>query len=319
MKRNFLTLTVAFVLIVVCVLLLFVFQVRKSESAVVTRFGKIDRVETDPGPYLRWPWPIEQVYKLDGRIQNFEGKFEQSKLPDQNMILLSVYVGYRISDPMTFFPKFANGSIPEAEKVLSETVRSAMKEVAGKHNFPDFVSTDPKQMKFTQIENEILDKVRTQVQEHHYGIEMKFVQLRKIGLPESVTQNVLDRMTAERQYYIDKITAEGKEEATKIKAKADSDAYAMVSDAEAKAFAIRGEGEAQMIKSLEVLQQNPTLATFNLQMDALVPFLKKSTLVLDQSSSPLQWLQQGQTNVAPPVVARGHSLPADSMPVTKLP
>src|SRR5271157_3300542 len=109
MKRNPLTLLVAFILIVIFGLLLFIYQVRKSEAAVVTRFGKIDRVKTEPGPGLRWPWPIEDVYKLDQRIQNFEGKYEQFKLPDQNIILLSVYVGYRIEDPKAFFPKFARG------------------------------------------------------------------------------------------------------------------------------------------------------------------------------------------------------------------
>ena len=37
-----------------------------------------------------------------------------------------------------------------------------------------------------------------------------------------------------------------------------------------------------MMKSLEVLQQNPGLAAFNMQMDALEKFLqKKTTLVLD--------------------------------------
>ena len=41
MKRSPLTLAVAFVLIVIFGLLLFVYQVRKSEVAVVTLFGKI--------------------------------------------------------------------------------------------------------------------------------------------------------------------------------------------------------------------------------------------------------------------------------------
>jgi hypothetical protein len=34
-------------------------------------------------------------------------------------------------------------------------------EVAGRHDFADFISTDPQQMKFTQIEKEILDEVQT--------------------------------------------------------------------------------------------------------------------------------------------------------------
>ena len=86
MKRSPLTLAVAFVLIVIFGLMLFVYQVRKSEVAVVTFFGKIDHVKDTPGPGFQLPWPIEKVYKLDQRIQNFEGKFEESKLADQNII-----------------------------------------------------------------------------------------------------------------------------------------------------------------------------------------------------------------------------------------
>lgn len=296
MKRSPLTIVVAAILILIFGLLLFVYQVRKSEVAVVTLFGKIHTVKSDPGPGLRWPWPIENVYKLDQRIQNFEGKFEQFKLPDQNIILLSVYVGYRIDDPREFFPKFANGSIPEAEKVLEGLVRSAKNEVAGQHPFSDFVSTDEKQMKFTQIENEILQKVQMQVHDLKYGIEMKFIQIKKIGLPESVTQNVFDRMTSERQYYISKIQSQGEEESTKIKSAADSAAVVLLGDADAQALTIRGEGEAQMMKSLEILHQNPSLANFNMQMTALEQFLQKNaTLVLDQSTSPLQWLRMDES------------------------
>ncbi|HEX3719521.1 MAG TPA: SPFH domain-containing protein [Verrucomicrobiae bacterium] len=293
MKRSPLTIVVAAILIVIFGLLLFVYQVRKSEVAVVTLFGKIHDVKMTPGPALRWPWPIENVHMLDQRIQNFEGKYEQFKLPDQNIIFLSVYVGYRIDDPRAFYPKF--GTIPEAQRVLEGLVRSAKNEVAGQHPFSDFVSTDQKQMKFAQIENEIQQEVQKQVREKDYGIEIKFIQIKKIGLPDVVTQNVFDRMTSERQYYISKIQSEGEEEATKIKSAADSTAAKLLADADAQAFKIRGEGEAQMMKSLEILQQNPSLANFNMQMTALEQFLKKnSTLVLDESSSPLQWMRMDE-------------------------
>jgi modulator of FtsH protease HflC len=114
-----------------------------------------------------------------------------------------------------------------------------------------------------------------------------------------VTQNVLDRMSSERQYYISKIQSQGEEEATKIKSAAEGHAAKLLSDADAQAFIIQGEGEAQMMKSLSILQENPALATFNMQMTALEQFLKKdATLVLDQSTSPLQWLRMDQSSHA---------------------
>jgi membrane protease subunit HflC len=310
MKRSRLTIAVAFVLIVIFGLLLFVYQVRKSEVAVVTLFGKVDHVKDTPGPGLRLPWPIENVYKLDQRIQNFEGKFEQVKLPDQNLIFLLVYVGWRIDDPALFFPRFTNGSIAAAQGNLEDLVRSAKNEVAGQHRFSDFISTDEKQMKLTQIEGEILDKVRQQVKDLNYGIDIKFVQIKKIGLPEQVTQNVFDRMQAEREYYTAQIRSLGEEESSKIKSAADSTAAKLLSDADAQAYAIRGRGEAEMIKSLEVLQQNPELAEFTMQITALTQLLKeKATLVLDQSTSPLNLLQP-----IPPHTDASTNAPAGKIP-----
>ena len=55
MKRNPVVIIIAGVLILVFGLLLFVYQVRKSEVAVVTFFGKTDRVKTEPGPGWRLP------------------------------------------------------------------------------------------------------------------------------------------------------------------------------------------------------------------------------------------------------------------------
>jgi modulator of FtsH protease HflC len=297
MKRKPLTLAVAAALLIIFFLMLFVYQVRVSEVAVVTLLGKIAQVKTEPGPGLRLPYPIEKVFKLDQRIQNFEGrdKFEEIKLNDQNIIFLSVYIGYRISDPTNFFIRFLNGSIPVAEKAMDDIVRSSKLEVAGRHNFSDFISTDREQMKFAQIEKEILDEVQRRVNDQHYGVEIKFVQIQKIGLPESVTQNVFDRMKAERQTYISDIESQGALRSQQIKSTADSEAAKMLYDADAQAFTIRGEGEAQMMTNLQVLQKNPELASFNLQIAAMEQFLKKkTTLVLDMSTAPLQWLQMAE-------------------------
>src|SRR5665213_3421512 len=98
MKRSPITIAIGAVLIVIFGLLLFMYQVRKSEVAVITRFGRVDRVNDQPGPGFRLPWPIENVYKLDQRIQNFNTKLDAVLLPDQNIISLMAYVGWRIEN-----------------------------------------------------------------------------------------------------------------------------------------------------------------------------------------------------------------------------
>jgi membrane protease subunit HflC len=146
-------------------------------------------------------------------------------------------------------------------------------------------------MKFTQIEQEILAKVQEQLKTHDYGLDVKFVQIKKIGLPESVTTDVFERMKSERNVLISQIQNEGEERATIIKSQADTWSAKKLAEADADALRIRGEGQAESAKALAVLQQNPALANFNMKLDALQDLLKdRSTLILDQSTPPLDLL-----------------------------
>src|SRR5436309_3445219 len=103
MKQNPLILAIGALLIFIVGLLLFVFQVRKSEVVVVTTFGKPTRDVTEPGPHLRLPWPIQNVHRFDQRVQNFEDKLTEGLTSDSFNLLTSVYVGWKITDPKAFF------------------------------------------------------------------------------------------------------------------------------------------------------------------------------------------------------------------------
>jgi membrane protease subunit HflC len=287
MKRNVLTVVIGAVLIVIFALLLFVFQVRKSEVAVVTTFGKPVRDLTEPGPYLKWPWPIQKVYKFDQRVQNFEDKYSENLTKDQINLMTSVYVGWKISDAARFFPKFADGSVPAAQRMLESILRSAKSAVIGTNLLASFVNADSKQLRFDEIEREIQQSVQDQLETNNCGMELEFLGFKKIGLPESITQAVFARMTSDRQILINKYTYEGEGEAQKIKSAAERQASETVNNAVADATRIRGEGEAEAAKVLPVFQQNPELANFLLRIDALQQSLnQRSTLIFDERTPP---------------------------------
>ena len=288
MKKNPLNMAVGAVLIVIFALLLFLFQVRTSEVAVVTTFGKPTRQITDAGLYAKWPWPIQKVHKLDKRIQNFESKFDEALTPDGYNLLVAVYAGWRISEPAAFFPKFAGGSVTEAERALQEIIRDAKSAVIGQHPFSHFISVNAQELKFAEIEKEMLERVQGRLQTNNYGIDVAFLGIKKLGLPESVTGEVFQRMSAERQVLVSKIESEGNARAANIRAEADRNAAKLVSDAEAEALRIRGEAESKAAESLRTMNQEPELANFLLRLTGLELFLKeRTTLILDQHTSPL--------------------------------
>lgn len=297
MNRNLITIITAAVLAVIFVLLLFTFQVRQSEVAVVTTFGKITGQPRSPGLHLRWPWPIQQVYKFDERIQNFEDKFSETLTADSITLITSVYVGWRISNPSDFLNSFKDGSVAAAQSQLESLLRSANQTTVGNHPLSDFVNADPKLLKFDEIQNEIEQNVQDELRTNSYGISIEFLGLKRIELPESVTEAVFTRMKTERQVLISQADNLGKKEATIIKANADRQANETLANAQAQATRIEGEGVAEAAKTLPIFQQNPDLEVFMLRIKALQASLnQKSTLILDQRTPPFDLFQGALTN-----------------------
>ena len=103
---------------------------------------------------------------------------------------------------------------------------------------------------------------RIALRTNNYGIELEFLGFKKIGLPESVTQTVFDRMKSERQVLISLAKYKGKSEAQKIQSAADAEAAETIANAQATATRIRAEGEAEAAKTLPIFEQNPDLAVF---------------------------------------------------------
>jgi membrane protease subunit HflC len=300
MKRNPLILGIGALLVIIVGLLLFVFQVRKSEVVVVTTFGKPTRDLNQPGPHWKLPWPIEVVHRFDQRVQNFEDKLTEGLTQDSFNILASVFVGWEITDPKAFYPKFAGSPEPiaEAEKVMDRMLSNAKAAVIGKHPLADFLSPDTEANKFVDIEKEILAVIQSQVSLNNYGLKINFLGIKRLGLPENVTTSVFERMQAERKRLEAKSQFEGEAEAQTIRAEADRKAAIVLANAGAEATSIRGKGEAEAAKSLAVFDQNPQLANFIFSLGALEDALKeKSTLIFDQHTPPFDLFGGVSTNL----------------------
>jgi membrane protease subunit HflC len=300
MNRNFFSLSVGLLLVFIFGLPLFVFQVRQSEVAMVTTFGKPTRPITEPGRHYKWPWPIQKVYKFDQRIQNFEDRLTEGLTKDNFNLLTSVYVGWQITDPAAFFPKFAGSlnAIADAESKLEERLGNVKQAIVGNHALSDFVSTSANGAGLLAIEDDMRKTIQAQISTNNWGLDIRFLGIKKLQLPESVSKTVFDRMQAERKVLSDTSQSEGDSEAAKINSQANSKAIVMISEAESKATQIRALGEAQAAESLSVFKQNPELAKFIFQLDALSLSLKDhSTLIFDANTPPFGLLQGVPTNL----------------------
>tara|TARA_B100000676_G_C17971223_1_gene783414 strand:- start:56 stop:952 length:897 start_codon:yes stop_codon:yes gene_type:complete len=292
MNKQKISFFIGIILLLIFASILFIFQVRQSEVAVVTTFGSYSRTIEDAGLRFKWPWPIQKVYRFDNRLQNFERKFEQTTTGDAKPLIIEVYVGWQISNPKIFLERF-NGDIIKAEQNLESLVRDAKNSVIGQHPFRDLISPREEDLKFNDIEEEIVAAIQTEAKDD-YGMEVVFAGIKQLGLPESNTQKVFERMRADRQRLVKQFQGEGESRAMEIRSKAEAESTRILNEAKAQAIEIEGKAEAQANEYYKVFQENPDLAELLLGLEALEAATKeKTTIVADPSTPPFNLFQEG--------------------------
>jgi membrane protease subunit HflC len=283
-----------FIVLIIAILGLYLvsFQVRETESALVTTFGKAtseDEVK-EPGWYFKWPAPIQQVYKFDSRMRVFEADLGETTTREAVPIIVNTFIVWKIAEPLEFFN--AVGTVSEAESKLLSQISDTQNKVVGRHSFGEFVNSDPAKIKFKQIEEEMLADLKQTVRDD-YGIEIKTIGIKQLNVSEDVSKDVFDRMRAERNRKTEATIAQGNAEATKIRTDADSKKTELLAAAEARAKAIRGQGDAEAAEYYKMLDEDPEFAMFLRNIEAIKKILeKRSTVVFSADTEPFDLLRK---------------------------
>lgn len=289
MKNIAITIFIASIVIIM-VLYLVAFQVRETESALVTRFGKPVREITEPKLYFKWPAPIERVHRFDSRMQVFEADLGETTAKDAVPIIVNTYVVWRIAEPLKFLN--AVGTVKDAEVKLYGQITDTQNRVVGQHSFGEFVNSDPGEIKFNQIETEMLTDLK-QTLSDEYGIEVKTLGIKQLKVSKDVTVKVFERMKAARNLRTEATISEGQGQATKIKGDANLKSSVLLTAAQARAEVIRGRGDAEAAKHYKKLEENPEFAMFLRDIESLEKILEeRSTIVIPADSEPFKLLKE---------------------------
>jgi len=272
------TIFVALLVIVVLLSYMFAFQVRFTETAVVTRFEKpVDR-KVGTGLNFRYlPWPIERVHKFDNRLRAYETQFTQLSTSDQKTVTVTAFATWRIADAGRFLR--AVGRDDAAADKIGDLLKNSVSKVLKRHPLPELVNTDPRKIRYREIEDEIRSAVHQDAM-GSYGIDVAAVGIARLGLPEKNTQAVAERMKAERKAESDRLIAEGDAEARRITEVAQAKASKVLERARSYAKSIQGEAEAQAAAYYKIFEENPELATLLKSWDALFSMMSKGENVM---------------------------------------
>ncbi|MFO7820892.1 MAG: protease modulator HflC [Lentisphaeria bacterium] len=290
--------------IVVAIILfsvLFLFQVNEVEYAIVERFGKAiksppaqdggDVKVYPPGWHLKIPF-VDRVWKHDNRKQQYEltrGQLEEMQTADDIQLIVSTFTVWRVGDVYKYYKRIETRM--NAQSKLDEIIRNSRSNVIGRHPLADFINVNEDDLKLDQIEQEILADAKP-IAEDEYGIEIMHIGIKHLGFPESVTQEVFNRMRAERETRAEKILSVAAKEASKIRTQADAKAEEILIDARGEATHIRGEGDEAAAGFYSGFSANPELAIFIRKLRALRDTLgdDQTTLILDTKTIPYDLL-----------------------------
>lgn len=284
--KNLGSILAALFLAVVLLLYMCTFQVRFTEVAIKKTWGEPDKhAITEPGLYFKWPSPVQTVVVYDKRIRLLEDKTEETRTVDGKNLLITTFTAWRIENPSRFHTNFPAG-VADGERKLRTTVVTHKHAVTGRHQFSDFVSTDPAQRKIRQIEREMQDDVARDALAE-YGIEVVDFGIKKLALPESVTTAIFESMRSHEEAKAARYVAEGEARASDILANARAIQDRIMAEVRRKVAEIQTDAERVVSEYYKEFDEHPELRIYLDKLRAMrEAFKTRATLILDTRESP---------------------------------
>ncbi len=286
-RRNLLRIAVGLFIAAVLLMVMFSYQVRHNEQAVVATLGHLADEPTGPGLHWRWPWPIQSVTKYDCRLQRFSTPYEQFQTADQRTVLVGLSVHWRVDDPVQFRTALGD-DLDRGEQAVSDLVRNAQGNVVGATDMDGFASLEASRLALEAMEAEIREQVAADAM-RRYGINVRRVGIERTGLPENVTEAVMANERQKRQRDAENARSQGNARAEAIISDAESTRDQILAFARQRATEIRAEGQAVAAEYYQRYgDENEDFAMFLRRLEYLRTALGSQTLfVLDGSQYDL--------------------------------
>ena len=212
------------------------FTVRETELAMKFRFGEIVRADYGPGLHFMVPM-VNNVRKFDRRIITNNYPSEQFLTSEGKILRIDFYIKWRIEDVSRYY-QATGGDEDVAAGRLGSIVKDGIKGVIARRTIQQVVAAE--RAEFT---GEIL-KI-TENPTGGLGLELVDVRVKKIDLPDEVSESVFLRMRQDFDRQAKELRARGAESAEKLRAEADRERTEIIAQAYRDSEIIRGDGDAK--------------------------------------------------------------------------
>ena len=253
-----------------------IYIIQPAERGVITRFGKFSET-TAPGPHWRFPWPIEELERVNvDQIRSVRLRAQPMLTKDENIVEIDMAVQYNISSAEDYLFRVKN-----PDTTLQEVAESAIREVIGRNNMDPIITQGR-----SAIAQSTLDSMQEILESYNSGIQVTTVNLESAQPPEAVQAAFSDAIKAreDEQRFIN----ESEAYANEVVPRARGDARMILE--EAKAYrtevvkAAQGESE-RFLALLNEYKKAPDVTRERLYIEAMEDVLGSTSKIMVDSDA----------------------------------
>jgi len=263
--------------------------INEFERGVLLRLGKVTDDDLKPG--LRFKLPlVDVVRKFDARVLTLDARPERFLTVEKKSMMVDSYAKWRIIDVGKFYTA-TNGEEDRAQRLLAQRINEGLRNQFAQRSLQEVVSGE---------RDQLMVNIAVQLNEFtqdSLGVEIVDVRVKKIDLPDEVSDPVYSRMRAEREREAREHRSKGKEQAEIIRADADRQQIIIEADAYREAELLRGEGDAAAAAIYaSAYTKNPEFYAFVRSMTAYKETFsgKEDILLLDPKSDFFKYLNDSK-------------------------
>ena len=256
-----------------------VFVISETQRGVLLKFGEVVNSDLEPGLHFKIPF-VDSVRKFDGRILTVDSTPERFFTQEQKQLIVDSYAKFRVIDTAKYYTA-TSGEEFRAAALLSQRINDDLRNQVAGRSVQEVVSGERDQL-MEAVKSRLNETVLTEL-----GVEVIDVRVKKIDLPNEVSQSVYRRMNAEREKEARELRSEGKEIAEGMRAEADRKVTVIEAEAVRDAEIIRGDGDATATRIYaDSFNRDPEFYAFTRSLNAYQQtFANGSDIMLLQPDS----------------------------------
>jgi membrane protease subunit HflC len=263
------------------------YRVLEVETAVKLRFGELVEANIKPGLHLKIPF-ADVIRKVDRRLLTLDARPESFYTVEKKRLEVDSFVKWRVVEVEKYYLA-TNGDEERAKVLLANRVNNDLRDEVGLRTLHEVVAGERDQM-MAALTERLHEAAMTD-----FGIEVIDVRVKRIDFPQEVSNDVYNRMRADREKEAQQYRSEGLELAEKIRADADREKVVIEADAYRKAELTRGDGDAKAAEIYaEAYNQDSEFYAFSRRLKAYEASFsnKGDVLLVDPDSDYFRYLNK---------------------------